>query len=359
MKLSSIKGKIQRLFKSDKLNWFKVRKIQKQALKSGIELDKKDIKELYQDIDSQAGYIKLIIKAHKSGINKAETVISDFYKLRSRKDQSLEKLTEPLFKAKKKGLDLDADDILDLYKKDKPVPKIVDALVAAAGEEQKISINEISTLWYNSKEYGREVIKLYSKSKKQYPTISASQYKILILRGINLEEFTKVSQMLKEKHLEIPFDILANLLNKRINIIKTIKILSKAKESCIRELDRHKLFSENETNRLANIYVVEGKEKFKKALNKSLIFNQIFTDPVNLYYALTRSDGKGFKVNLETLSDYLGFEYDADINKVTGSYLKARKNKLHIKYEQIADMAQKKIDVERFIEAQIKSRADE
>jgi hypothetical protein len=64
-------------------------------------------------------------------------------------------------------------------------------------------------------------------------------------------------------------------------------------------------------------------------------------------------------VNLETIDEYLGYEYEADINKVTASYLKARKNNLHIKYEQIAVLAQKKVDVEKFIDAQIKSRADE
>jgi hypothetical protein len=326
---------------------------------NGTILNNDDINELYNDIDTHSNYMQLIIKAKKANITKPENVVSDFFKIRKSNDDFVNTLIKPLMKARRNDLDISAEDLTKLYKNQKNIPKIIDSLIVAAKNEHPLKIADIKTIFYSKKDFGDRVVDLYIKSKREYPKLSPEKFKSLIHANIDLNEFLKVAQLLNTKKLYIPFAILSELLSKRINIIKTIIILSKAKESCIAELQKQQLFSDDETERLSNIYVTEGKEKFKKALSKSLLNEQLPVDPVNLYYDLTRSEGKGFKVNLETIDEYLGYEYKADINKVTGSYLKARKNNLHIKYEQIAVLAQKNVDVEKFIDAQIKSGADE
>jgi hypothetical protein len=350
-------------------SWFKDRfgspgffrriSIIRKSRKSGAGLSHDDINELFRDIDTHSNYLQLIIKAKNSNIAKPENVVSDFYKASKSNNDFINSLIKPLIKAKKNDLDISAENLIKLYGDKKAIPKIVDGLILAAKNDLTLKIDDIKTIFYDKKKFGDKVIELYIKSKREYPKLSPTKFRSLIHANIDLNEFLKVAQLLNSKNLYIPFPILSELLSKRINIIKTIIILSKAKESCISELQKHQLFSDKDTDRLSNIYIVEGKQKFKKALSKSLLYEQLPVDPVNLYYDLTRSEGKGFKVNLETIDEYLGYEYEADINKVTASYLKARKNNLHIKYEQIAVLAQKKVDVEKFIDAQIKSRADE
>ncbi len=335
------------------------------ALKSGVVVTDQEIIDLVEDIDTNSHYLQLIIKAYERGVNKPATVISNFYKLKSRNDKSLEELTDAFFKAKSRNLNLSSEDILKLYEQGKPVSKIVNALIKADRHNLDLEISDISTLWYNDKQYGEKLTSLYVKIKKKDTDIKPIHLKLLVFNEINPEDFLQVTSMLKAKDLDIPFEKLINLLKKQINIIKAIKILSKAKKSCNEVFKKHEKlkahggFSDEEINRLSNIYIIEGKEKFKKALNKSLIYNNLYIDPVELYYDLTRSDGKGFKMNLEMIINYLGFEYKADIDNVTDAYLNARKNKLHIKYSQLAKMAEKGIDVKSFINAQIKNKKNE
>ena len=358
MNLSSTKNKIKEQFKSP--GFFKRVQMLRNARKSGIILSNKDIGELFPDIETHSGYTQLIIKAKKAGIIKPETVISEFFAIRKSTDISLSALVTPLINAKKKGIDINPKDLIKLYRDGRPVPKIIKTLITLAKNDVELKIDDIETIFYSNKKFGEKIISIYAKTKKQYPIINAAQFKSLILSNIDPNEFYKVVELLKKKEIDIPFNILSELLKRRINILKTIILLDEAKKSCITELSKYNdMFSEKEIAKLSNIYVVEGKEKFKKELSMSLLNAQIVKDPVSLYFKLTRSEGKGFKVTLDTLNDFLGFEYNADIGKVTNSYLNARQNNLHIKYQQIAKLAQENIDVEQFIDAQIKSGADE
>ncbi|MEA2041011.1 MAG: hypothetical protein U9N85_00475 [Bacteroidota bacterium] len=357
MNLKSIKNKISTWFRSPGL--FQRKKLLFEAKRNGVIIDNGDIDELFKGIDSGSNYVQLIIKAKKAGFDNAESIVSDFFKIRRSNETSLESLINPLIEAKKKGLEIKSDEIKALYDKNKPISKIIKALVTASKKDTDLKIEDVKTLFYNDKKVGKQFIKQFAKTKKHFPTLTSAQFNSIYFKNISVNEFYNISKLLNQENLQIPFFKLTELIETKSNIIKTILILSDAKKASEQELQKYNYFSTAQISELANTYVIEGKNKFKTELSKSLLNELVLVDPVSLYFKLTRSAGKGFKITLETIKDYLSFDYKADIGKVTDSYLNARQNNLTIKYDQLAQLAQQEVDVEEFIEAQIKSGADE
>lgn len=338
------------------LSFFKL--MQKLRRNEGVMMTFSDIEELYFDIDKKSDFLSTLSRANKFGVNISVADAKRIFSIRNSPDTSFQQLIELLTEAKKADIKLTVDELIKIYSEGRDINQIIRRVVRLKKEGYKANPNDIKSVFYGNGQ-ATKLLENFIKSKKINPEITSSQIKSVFVNGSQPEKFYNVIKLLKKENISVPFHILLNLMKEDTNIIKGVKILSKAKKSTLGELSLYKHFDEDTNNKLSNIYVIEGKEKFKKSLSNELIKRGIMIDPAEMYDELVKSENNGFKVNLETIKDYLSFHFRPGITEITDSYLKARNNNLYVTYKQLAQLAEKEIDVKQFVDAQIKSGSDE
>jgi hypothetical protein len=271
---------------------------------------------------------------------------------------TFEDLVNLLLKAKKEGVKFSVENLSDLISDKKAVNKIVDALVNAKKEGINLEIEDIQNVFYSDFDKDK-MLKMLILIKQEKINLNVHQLKVAFLKNIDIKKLGNVMKMLKDRNLEIPFSKLTDLLSKNLNITKCIDILTDSKNAAAEELFKLGLFKHTEVQMLANVYAVEGKERFKKKLSDTILEKGFSEDPTKIYFRLQHSVGNAFKINLEHIIKYISYDFEPDIDEINRTYIKARNNNLQINYEQLVKLAEKKVKISEFVDAQIKSGANE
>lgn len=324
-----------------------------EAGKKKLKITLDEIFEMFYEVEHKISFVKAITQAEKSNIHVDIKNANNLY-INRKENPDYKEIISIYVKAKQAKLNIELEEIIDLYTKNRNVKKIVDEMIAEHKAGVKVELKEHTTLFYNGND-NQKLLKLYISGKKVNSDITPEQLSTAFFKNIPLEKFINTQVLLKKNELVIPDKIIFELLSDNINIIKLIEILSRAKTESINELQKHNLFEPNEAKKLANTYIVEGKEKFKKQLDEILINKNILKDPAHLYMKLIKSTDKGFKFNLEILKPYLTFDFKPQLDEIVETFLNARTNGLHITLEQLVGLAQNEVDIKNFIDAQIKS----
>jgi len=328
--------------------------VNKQTRKHKIVLTKEEIAEIYFDIETKSKLFESKLKANKASVNLTMEDAQRIYIHQKDSGSTYAALINYLIKTKNSDVKFTVDDLIKLYKADRNLKKITEYLVKAKDEGVVISADEIKTLFYNKEEYNK-ILNYYITCKEEDLEINVNQIKVLFLKNIDIQKAISVLRTLKIYHLKVPFETLLTLLDEKINITKCIRILRKAKEACFDDLKKEEIFDDATCNQLANTYVIGGKDKFKIQLSNNIVNTNRLIDPADLYHKLMTKESKGFKVTLETIKDYIHFDFVADIDEITKAYLKARTSGLRIEYKQLARLAEISVDVHEFVDAKIKS----
>ncbi len=359
--INCLKKQIPSLFftnegKTLPLNWFTIRALQKEALQRGVPLEKETIIDICENI-TKTCYLRFEIDIK---LNKylSTTLHTNIYKYKKDDNEKIGEVEEALSKLAKKET-LQIKDVEKLISNKGLIYKSLTPLLDFAKNSNNTSISEIATTWLSAKEYAKELIRIYADEKKNCKDLNPEEFKWLLKYDINTEKFYATQKMLKTQDLEMPKHLIIEFLDKNYNIVTIIKILSEAKQNCIKTLMNETAFNEEEIKELANNYVIWGEENFKELLTEELLKNQLFINPEELYKKLFKSDNYGFKLNLETIKKYLEPELKLDNETIIKVYLRAIDNKIAVKYSQLADMTTQGIDIENFIDLQINSNKDE
>jgi hypothetical protein len=271
---------------------------------------------------------------------------------------TFEELIDLLLKTKRENVKFSVDDLANLVASKKNVAKIIDILISAKKEGIILLPDDIKNAFYSDNDQDK-IISYLNLSKVENVELSVHQIKEAFFRNIDIKKLIDVRKLLKKKNLKIPFSKLLDLLEKKINIVKCLNILENSENAAKEELFKLGIFVKPEIEQLANIYTISGKEKFKKKLEEIILANNYPTDPARLYKALMKSSSSAFKINLELFLEYVSYDFEPDIEEINETYIKARNNKLQITYEQLVKLAEKKIKINEFVDAQIKSGANE
>jgi len=325
------------------------------AKKSGYNLTMQEIQELQNEINHENIITNSIISASKSGINISLKDAEKIYLASQNSKISYKELVDSLIITKKAEQSFLLEDLLKLTKEKQNIKKITEAIISAKKDGIIFSANEIKTLFYKDDSEYLNLTKQLSIAKSEDIELDAKQIKILYLKNISIQRAIEILRIAKQEELTLPFNILVNLLKDKINIIKCLKILSKAKKASYAELQNSGMFDSEVNDLLANTYVIEGKEEFKKKLSDKILSNKKMLDPAEVYYSLVKSKSKGFKISLDTIQDYITFGYTSDLEKIHDSYLYARENGLYLSFKHLALLAEKNVDVLNFVNAQINS----
>ncbi len=329
-------------------------KAKREARRTNIKISCSDISEMYFDIENKSKLFGSHIKANKATVNLSLQDAKRIYAERKGTGSNFEALIDYLIKTKKHDVKFSVDELIELYRNNRNLAKITDGLIKAKAEGVNLSGSEIKTLFYRKKEY-EKILEYYITAKKEGLNLELTNIRVLFLKNIDIIKAINVSRTLKRENLRIPFKVLSELLEDKINVTKCIKILQKAKKSCIEDLLNENLFDEQVCENLANTYVILGKEKFKKEVSELIVNLNRLDDPAELYHKLVTKESYGFKITLEIIKEYLNFDFTADIDEITKAYLKARTNGLYITFEQLAKLAEVKVNVQEFVDAKIKS----
>jgi hypothetical protein len=267
-------------------------------------------------------------------------------------------LIDLLISLKKQGIKLTPEDFSDLISDKKNIDKIIAALLKAKKEGITLSQKDIQNVFYSETDR-QKLINALTLVRQEGIDLNIHQLKVIFLKNIKLNKFIHVKKVLKKSDLDISFSKLTEILSKNLNITKCIEILSKSKKSSAEELFKLGLFKFEQVQKLANVYAVEGKEKFKQKLSETILENGLSEDPKRIYDKLIKSKGDAFKINLEHIKNYISYDFEPDIDEINTTYIKARNHDLQIYYEQIVELAKKKVKISEFIDAQIKSGAYE
>lgn len=335
-----------------------INKARKQARMAGVDISYEEIEELYFDIDTKSKFSKSLISALASGADITVDDARDIFSASGNGQLTFDNFIKHLIEIKKADIKISSDELIDIFLEGRNVGKIVKTLIKAKKEGVYLELDDVKNIFYSGND-NEIVLTDFIGIKKYLPDISAADIQTAVLEGINLPRLIEIVDFLMKEKLQIPFGILINLLDMNINIVKLIKILSVAKQNSNEELARRKIFKLDVSERLSNIYVFEGKERFKHALSDEILKLKVLINPAELYNDLMKSKGYGFKLNLELIKNYISFDFNADLNKITDAYFLARDNGLHVKFNQLATLAEKNIDITEFVKAQIKSFVNE
>jgi uncharacterized protein YqfA (UPF0365 family) len=327
------------------------------ARNENTHISKDEINEIFDEPDTKLNFISTITEADKANAHITHEQAVNIIK--NRKDnKAFKELITLYVKAKKAKINITPEEIIEIYKLNKNISKVFNAIIEAKKIGVNLTTDQVKTLFYNKSD-NEKILDLFIKSKKFGENITAQQITTAFFSNINIEKFINIKTLIAKYQLEIPENILFDMLHEKTNIIKTVEILSKSKEECKEELMKLNFFSDKEADTLANTYIISGKEKFKKGLEDHLLKKTLLKDPAEIYLNLVKAPNNSFKYNFENIKPYLSFDFTANIDTLLQTYLKARKEGLHIKLEQIAEMAVKKVDVEKFFEAEIKNKAND
>ncbi len=324
--------------------------------REGYQISYEEIEDLYNLKKTQN--IEEYIKSKKAKKITSTNMAVKMFNNKKESTDSFFKLIEFLSKNRKVLSHLSIDELIKLQSEGYNAENIAKVLLRAKKGGLNINADQIKKLFY-SQQTNEELLAQFVTIKKQFPSIRSKDIKTAFMKNINLHKMVNVTNLLNSEDIKLPYNVFIDLLKDDINIVKAIRILSQAKKNSVKELKKHKLFNDRLNNRLANVYTIEGKERFKKVLSMSILEKNFLIDPVKLYYKLVKSEEQGFKITLHTIREFLSFSFTPDIDMITESYLIARQKGLYITFQQLAKLAEKNIDVRSFIDAQIKSRSDD
>lgn len=331
-----------------------IRSAKKKAWNNGIRITCNDIAELYFDIEKKSKLFESKIRANKATVNLSLEDAKRIYAERKLPSSDYGKLIEFLIKTKKEDVKFTVDELIDLYRDDRNIKEITEALIKAKKEGIIASASDIKTLFYY-KDENKLLLEYFVISQKEGLGLASNNLKVLFLKNIDITKALNVLRSLKMLKLQVPFPILVELLDEKVNVTKCMKILSKAKKVCKADMISLNIFDDKISETLSNIYVIEGKDKFKKELSDVIVNTNRMFNPDEIYYDLVASESEGFKLSFEMFKKYIGFNFKADIEEIAKAYLKARKNGLYVTFNQLARLAELGVDVHSFVNAQINS----
>ncbi len=342
------------------LSFFTKRKFVKKAYQIAAEeksqISKDDIIVLWNTIKDRHEFSNIIRNADKSNNSLSPDEADQIFEIREEQLDYI-RVIKAFIKAKKAKVEISLEKIIELYDNNANIEDIVKRLISKQKKGDSTSVEELMYDFFENME-DEKILRTFIKTQKDEDLLKPDQLIKAFYSNINIEKFVDVIKILKKQNLQIPDDIIFETLDDNINIIKLIKILSAAKIESLKELNKLNFFTEKEINTLANTYIIQGKFEFKTGLNNMLIKKGILQDPSQLYLKLIKSTEKGFKVNYEMLKPYLSFDFKPQIGKVINTYLNARTRGLYITLEQMAELAEENVDIENFIDAQIKSNSN-
>lgn len=317
----------------------------------------KTIRSFYYEINKRDNLVKILEQNDADFSDVKKIIVEHNYKNHNSKD-----ILDAHKKSKEEKLGLSVDQIIKLNKENRNIKRIIDRLAKSkrkskrTGKTRQVTPEELKTLYFVKNE-NFKLLRSFVKTKKEVRDIEPELFIKANFSNINPEELADVLRLLAMNRLSMPDKILISLFDKKINILKTIKVLSDAKKESLKTLtNMYPFFSDKDANKLANAYTVEGKNKLKTKLSSVLLKMNRLEDPADIYMKLVKSEGKGFKINLETIRDYIIYDFTPNIDKVSRVYQHARNNGLIIQYRQIAKLAEKEVDIEAFINAEIKNK---
>jgi len=320
-------------------------------------LDCKTITAIYNEITDRDNIVRALEKNEVNFEDVKTIILGYIYKY-----HTYNELVASYSKSKKEQLGLNVKDILKLNSENRDVEDFIKRLseskkrAKALKTARAITLDELRAMYF-PKDENLKILKNFINVRKENGEAAAELFIKAVFRGIKPETFADVTRMLAKHNLKIPDKTLFELFDDKINILKTIKTLTEAKKRSFETVKNlYPTFDDAAAEKFANVYTVEGKNRLKKTISDTVLSLGLLEDPAEIYLALVRSEGKGFKLNLETILDYIKYDFTQDIEKISDVYHYARDKGLHIEYQQLAKLAEQEIDIKALVDAEIKSR---
>ncbi len=327
------------------------------AIKLGVKkLECKTIRAIYHELNRKDAIVQLL-ENNEASFEEVKTIILEH----DYKNHNYQELLAAHGRSKKERLGLDVKDIILLNLENRHIDRIIDRLVQSKERSRKnknsrqVTLDELKTLYFTENQ-NIKILESYLKAKKDVKELAPELFIKAVFKGINPDDLADIQRILTKNKLKLPDKILMELFDKNINILKTIKILAEAKRDSTETVKRlFPIFSDAQADKFANDYTVEGKNKLKKSISATMLRMNLLEDPAEIYLKLVKSEGNGFKINLETIKDYILYDFTPNIDTISQVYQHARANGLKIKYDQLAKLSLSNIDIKAFVDAEIKS----
>ncbi len=331
------------------------------AIQSGNrKLDCDTIRAIYHEINRKDKIVKQLENGELEFEDVKTIILGYIYK-----NHSYNTLLDAHAKSKSEQLGLDVKDILKLNRENRNIKRIIDRLAESKANSKKqrnsrpVTLDELQTLYFANDE-NTKILKSYLAVVKEDNSVSPELFMKAVFKGIRPDTFANVLKVLAINKLKIPDKTLLELFDDKINILKTIKILSEAKSASVETVTKlYPDLSAEASENFANVYTIEGKNRLKKSISETILKMNLLLDPAEIYMSLIRSEGNGFKINLETINNYIKYDFEPDVNQISNVFRYARNKGIRIEYEQLATLARQEVDIKALIDAEIKSRTHE